>query len=123
MLAFETLESTARTYDRVMTYWETQRQQVVMPVQVLRYEDMAQDLRAGRAGDGRPGPGMEAGPGRFCPQAATRGRRINTPSYAQVTEPLHAGAVERWRRYRDHFTPPVLELLRPWVERYGYRLD
>ncbi|WP_225764686.1 sulfotransferase [Stenotrophomonas sp. Marseille-Q4652] len=40
VLAFENLDSTAWTYDRVMTYWETQRQRVVTPVHVLRYEDM-----------------------------------------------------------------------------------
>lgn len=124
VLAFGTLESTARTYDRVMTYWETQRQQVVTPVHVLRYEDMVQDLRA-QVEPVMAGLGLEWEPAQadFARQAATRGRRINTPSYAQVTEPLHAGAVERWRRYRDHFTAPVLGLLRPWVERYGYRLD
>jgi hypothetical protein len=44
---------------------------------------------------------------------------IATPSYAQVTEPVNRTAVGRWKNYRGHFEP-VLPLLRPWLDRFGY---
>ena len=46
-------------------------------------------------------------------------RFIGTPSYAQVTAPVNRAAVGRWRNYREHFEP-VLPLLRPWLDRFGY---
>ena len=44
---------------------------------------------------------------------------IATPSYAQVTQPVNAAAVGRWMNYREQFEP-VLPVLRPWLERFGY---
>lgn len=44
---------------------------------------------------------------------------IATPSYAQVTRPLSAAAVGRWANYREQFEP-VLPILKPWLERFGY---
>ncbi|HET7611361.1 MAG TPA: sulfotransferase [Rhodanobacteraceae bacterium] len=49
-----------------------------------------------------------------------RGKRfIATPSYAQVTQPVNSAAVGRWMHYREQFEP-VLPVLRPWIERFGY---
>ncbi len=53
------------------------------------------------------------------PAHARAKRFIATPSYAQVTEPIHRAAVGRWQHYREHFEP-ILPLLRPWLERFGY---
>jgi hypothetical protein len=44
---------------------------------------------------------------------------IATPSYAQVTQPVNAAAVGRWKNYREQFES-VLPVLRPWIERFGY---
>jgi hypothetical protein len=52
--------------------------------------------------------------------AAMRGI-ISTASYAQVTEPLYKRAAGRWQRYRKHLEP-VLPVLAPWAERYGYEI-
>ena len=55
-------------------------------------------------------------------QATARRRgHIGTPSYAQVTEPLHDRAAGRWARYRAQLAP-VLPILAPWAERMGYAL-
>lgn len=51
-------------------------------------------------------------------QATARGR-INTPSYAQVSQPLYSTSKERWRRYQTELAP-CKETLRPWIERYDY---
>jgi len=44
---------------------------------------------------------------------------IVTPTYDQVTEPLTARPVGRWKRYRKQLEP-VLPVLLPWAERLGY---
>ncbi|HUH31098.1 MAG TPA: sulfotransferase, partial [Rhodanobacter sp.] len=55
---------------------------------------------------------------RFAEHARAR-RFISTPSYAQVTEGVHRRAVGRWQHYREQFAP-VLPLLQPWLDRFGY---
>ena len=55
---------------------------------------------------------------RFAEHARAKGY-ISTPSYTQVTEGIHAKAVNRWHAYREHFEP-VLPILRPMMERLGY---
>src|SRR5690348_2347620 len=52
---------------------------------------------------------------------ARRKRFIATPSYAQVTQPVSTAAVGRWMHYREQFEP-VLPILRPWIERFGYQV-
>ena len=54
----------------------------------------------------------------FAARASAK-RFIATPSYAQVTQPVNSAAVGRWMNYREHFEP-VLPILRPWLERFGY---
>ena len=44
---------------------------------------------------------------------------VSTPSYAQVTEPVHQRSVGRWTPYRAHFKD-ALPLLAPYLERWGY---
>ena len=44
---------------------------------------------------------------------------IATPSSAQVIRGLTTDSVGQWRRYREQLAP-VLPILQPWIERYGY---
>jgi hypothetical protein len=46
---------------------------------------------------------------------------INTPSYAQVAEPLYDRSIGRWERYREQMQP-VLPILGPWAQRFGYEI-
>ena len=123
-MAFTSLDASARTYVAIMEWWEQQRTLVPAHVHVLRYEDMVADLpgqlSALMAFLSQP---MQEQQLAFAEHASTRSRRINTPSYSQVVQPLNAGAVGRWRSYRAHFSPQTLALLAPWVQRYGYTLD
>lgn len=61
----------------------------------------------------------DATPMRGFAEHAKRKQFIATPSYAQVTRPVNSAAVGRWTNYREHFEP-VLPVLRPWIERFGY---
>jgi hypothetical protein len=49
----------------------------------------------------------------------TRDRAIATPSGAQLARGLSAEGVGAWRRYAEQMAP-VLPLLQPWVQRFGY---
>jgi hypothetical protein len=48
-----------------------------------------------------------------------KGRNIRTPSARQVVRGLNAEGVARWRPYAPALAP-VLPILQPWVERFGY---
>ena len=50
---------------------------------------------------------------------AQRKGYIGTPSYAQVVQPVHGRAVDRWRAYARQLAPAVPEL-RPCLDRWGY---
>jgi hypothetical protein len=52
----------------------------------------------------------------FDKTARTRG--VTTASVAQVRQGLFSG-VGKWRRYARHLEP-VLPILQPWVERFGF---
>lgn len=48
--------------------------------------------------------------------------QVTTSSYHQVSEPLYRRSLGRWERYRDCFEP-LLPLLRPSAESFGYSLE
>jgi tetratricopeptide (TPR) repeat protein len=119
MAAFLDLTNAARLYDRSMTYWH--KCQEVFPVQVhrIRYEDLVADVE----GEIRPlleflGLPWDDRVLEHQKTATSRGL-IRTPSYAQVTEGIYKRASGRWERYRHHLEP-ILPILAPWVERFGY---
>lgn len=123
-LVFRSLETTAEAYAAVMEHWDSQISKMPMPVHVLRYEDLVVDFH------GQLDRIMNflslarvTAQDDFSVEAARRDRRINTPSYSQVIQPVNASAVGRWRRYRRHFDQRTLDLLRPWAERHGYSLE
>ena len=55
---------------------------------------------------------------------AARGRRgeVASASSAQIARGLFSDGAGQWRRYRDQMAP-VLPILAPWVERFGYPAD
>ena len=46
-------------------------------------------------------------------------RSISTPSSTQVARGLYNEGVGQWRRYSAELSP-VLPILRPWVQTFGY---
>lgn len=113
------LGSGARLYDRVMTLWQAYREILPIDVHSVRYEALVRDL------EGTIAPllaflGLDWDDGvRNYAETARQAARIVTPSYDQVTRDLYEDASGRWRRYRDHLEP-VLPVLLPWAERFGY---
>jgi hypothetical protein len=46
-------------------------------------------------------------------------RTIDTPSVAQVVQPIYRTAQGKWQKYR-RFLQPQLPLLESWVRAFGY---
>ena len=121
MRHFLTLESSADYYTAIMDVGIASMER--MPERVLRldYEALVDDTEAqAKRLCEFLGVEWEAGMLRFYDTA--KKRRINTPSYHQVVQPVYANARGRWRRYQSQLEP-VLDRLRPYVEYFGYPPD
>jgi tetratricopeptide (TPR) repeat protein len=119
MANFLTLETTAAFYTSAFGYWSKAATLLPGPVHAIIYEAMVaapeETLRPLFQSLGLPWDGSVL----LHPETARKRGVISTASYAQVTEPLYQRAVGRWERYRGHLAP-ILPMLHPWVERFGY---
>ncbi|WP_233840903.1 sulfotransferase [Dyella sp. 2HG41-7] len=119
MVLCSSLERLARGYVRAFEHWFDQVDVLAPRVMTWRYESVVAHFDENVKQLGRflaiddPTPMT-----RFAEHARHKGY-ISTPSYAQVTQGIHARAVQRWLAYRDMFEP-VLPILRPVMERLGY---
>lgn len=121
MSNFLRLEDAAALYDLSFRHWE--RANALFPVHAHRivYERLIEDTEA----EVRPlfdALGLEWHAEALDHTRTARSRGlITTASYSQVTEPIYKRAVGRWHRYREHLEP-VLPVLAPWAEKFGYTL-
>jgi tetratricopeptide (TPR) repeat protein len=113
------LETAARHYLLVMELVEHYRSAMTLRYLPIRYEDMVADQEAtvrrmldfiGEEFDER------------CLAFHENRRYARTASYAQVTEPLYADALWRYRHYRKELEP-VIPMLEGIIERLGYTVD
>lgn len=84
-----------------------------------RYESVVDDFEGAVTRLGRFLEVADASPFAGFAAHARDKQFIATPSYAQVTQPVNAAAVGRCTHYREQLEP-VLPILRPWLERFGY---
>lgn len=118
---FLSLESSAHTYRRVMDLWFRYRDNLPLQVHEIRYEQLVGDTPA-TLHSLLDFLGLKWADGLADHTAHARKRgRIYTPSYHQVIQPLYDKAINRWKRYQRHFGA-ALEILQPYVERFGYTL-
>jgi Flp pilus assembly protein TadD len=118
MQHFLSLEETARYYAAVMAVGADSVERLGRRVHRIRYEDVVADTE-GEARRLLDFLGLPWDPAVLDIQKTVRGKRINTPSYSQVSEPIYTRAKERWRRYEEQLQS-VLPALQPFVERFGY---
>ena len=116
-----TLEGAAAYYDVVMRLSEIYRGLLPLPQHLVRYENLVEDFDA-TAGAACAFLGLpwDEGMRDFAAKARTRG--ISTPSAAQVVRGLNREGQGTWRRYQEQMAP-VLPVLRPWVDAFGYPPD
>jgi tetratricopeptide (TPR) repeat protein len=119
MSNFVSLDTTAEFYDLSFAMWERAADLLQVEVHRVVYEEMIENPEAAL----RPiveGLGLDWRPEVIDHErtAASRGI-ITTASYDQVTQPLYRSSAGRWQKYRKHLEP-VLPVLRPWAEKFGY---
>ncbi len=121
MSNFLRLEDAAAFYDLTFGHWERARELFGLNVHTIIYERLVEDVEA----EVRPlfdFLGLEWRDEALDHQATAKKRGlITTASYAQVVEPIYKRAAGRWEGYRAHLEP-ILPVLRPWVEKFGYGL-
>ncbi|MEO9213906.1 MAG: sulfotransferase, partial [Caulobacteraceae bacterium] len=117
MSEFLTLEGTARYYDAVMALAEIYRAKLPLTVHTVHHEALVADFE-GKARAALEFIGVDWNPS--VHGFAERARAgANTPSAAQLSRGLNADGVGAWRRYALQLAP-ILPMLEPWVERFGY---
>jgi tetratricopeptide (TPR) repeat protein len=115
---FLTLESTARRYVRDIDAWLKFREILPSPWLEVRYEDTVDDLaREARRVLEFLGVGWEEGVLSY--RDRLRDRQVNSPTYEAVAKPVYRSAVGRWRYYEEYLAP-LLDMLKPYVESFGY---
>lgn len=119
MANFLDLGDAAAFYDIAMSLWYRARETLNLDVREIAYEDLVADQEATL----KPlvewlGLSWDDSLLDHQRTAADRGV-IVTPSYDQVTQPVHRRAAGRWRRYASHLKP-ILPTLDPWARRLGY---
>jgi tetratricopeptide (TPR) repeat protein len=116
--SFLDLGGTANFYANTMGFWQTLAPLMPVPCHEVRYEDMVADLesvaRKSLAFLGVPWDDRVLA---FHEHA--RKKRVISPTYADVTQPIYKRAQGRWRHYQKYLEPH-LEKLEPLVKAFGY---
>ncbi len=113
-----TLDGAAAYYDAVMALSDLYRGILPTAEHLVRYESLVEDFDgAARAACAFLDLEWDEGLRDFAEGARSRG--ISTPSAAQVAKGLNREGQGSWRRYREQMAP-VLPVLQPWVEAFGY---
>jgi len=121
MSNFLQLDTAAELYDLSIGNFTKASELVGLPVHRLVYEDLVEDQES-TLRDLVAFLGIPWSDEMLDHETTARARgRIKTASYAQVVEPIYRRSVGRWEHYRKHMAP-VLPLLAPWVEEFGYSL-
>jgi hypothetical protein len=115
---FLTLERTAKHYGDLMDIWLTVREWEGFAWLETRYESMVANLE----GEGRRvtefvGLSWHEGQARFYEKSRTK--QLYSPTYQDVTRPVYARSVGRWRAYEKHLAP-ILPVLEPYCRKLGY---
>jgi len=118
MRNFLTLSGTAELYAEVMQIGIRCQKRLDGRVQLIRYEALVDDLE-GEARRLCGFLGLDWEPAMLRFQDTAKKRRINTPSYHQVVQPVYTSARARWRHYQ-RYLEPELPRLQPFVDFFGY---
>ncbi len=115
---FTSLESTAEKLVRDLEFWFTFRRTTSLRWLEVQYERLVADpeTELRRVCDFLK---LEWSPAMLTFQDRLGQRSIQSPTYAQVREPISSRAIGRWKNYRAPFSAAE-EVLRPDCQRMGY---
>lgn len=115
-----TLTDAAHFYDRVMHLAEIYRSTLPLDLLECRHENLVSGFeRCVRSICAFIGMNWSETMRDF--DRSTRERVVRSPSAYQVRLGLHSEAIGQWRRYERELSP-IIPLLQPWIERFGYPL-
>lgn len=121
MVHFLELEDAAKLYDAVMGLWITYVNTFSVNLHVIKYEHLIDDFdKETKSLFNFLQIPWDQSVRDYISHAESKSR-IYTPSYHQVVEPLYTRSMYRWRKYVEPLRP-ILNVLRPHVERFGYDL-
>jgi Flp pilus assembly protein TadD len=116
--SFLSFERIAKHYASLMDVWLAVRDWEGFAWIETRYEDTVADLeKEGRRVTQFLGLDWVEEQARFYEHG--RKQRLFSPTYHQVTQPLNARPVGRWRRY-EKYLAPILPLLERYCRLFGY---
>ena len=119
MAKFLDLDDTVRFYIQVMEFWRGCCDALPLEMRELKYEDLVADFdRSIGAVLAFLELDWQDAVRAFYAGERARGY-VGSASYHQVTRPLYASAVGRWRHYREQLFPAV-EPLRDYPSHLGY---
>ena len=118
MTQFLNLEDTAKFYQTVMGLLLHYRDVLGIDMLTTRYEDIVDDFE-GTARRMLDYLGLGWDPAVLQYHRAAQTRRVYTPSYQAVTQPIYQRARGKWRAYAAQLHP-VLPRLDSLVRRFGY---
>lgn len=120
MANFLTLEDTAKTYRKTMQLWQKYVEVLPISYQSVRYEDLVDDTETqAKALINFLGFEWEEAILDHAKHAKTR--KINTPSYQQVTQPIYNSSRYRWKNYESHLNI-ISDDLKELIESFGYAI-
>jgi len=115
---FLTLEGTARFYAAVMRLAEIYREKIALDVFEVRHEALVDDFDGQtRALCDFMGLAWDEAMRRFSERSKIGA--ISTVSGSQIARGLNREGFGQWRRYAEQMAP-ILPILQPWVEKFGY---
>jgi len=121
MYEFCTLAGAAALYDAVMRLVDVYKTKLALPFHYVRHERVVEDLR-GEVGRVCDFIGIDWNDAMIDFAQTARRRRVRTPSASQVRRGLYGEGLGHWRNYATELAP-VMPLLTPWVEAFGYPAD
>ena len=116
-----TLEGAAAYYDATMRLLELYRSKLSLPFHEIRHEDIISDF----AGQTRAVCDfLEVDRNVVLTGYTERVQKsdLATPNAAQISRGIRREGMGQWRPYAEHMKP-VMPLLQPWVEKFGYGDD
>jgi tetratricopeptide (TPR) repeat protein len=117
-VCFLTLERTARRFANDMGVWRRLRELIASPHLELKYEDTVANLeREARRALGFLGLPWEESVLDY--RERLKQKAVGSPTYEAVSQPLYTRAIGRWKNYEE-FLQPILPILKPAVDMFGY---
>jgi hypothetical protein len=118
MAYFLDIQDTAQYYDAVMQVAARSIDQVNNPLHTLHYEDLVTgpELQLKSIVDFLE---FEWNDSMLEYRSLEGADTSNTPSYQQVSQPLHTRSIGKWQHYSKQLEPSV-SILQRWVNRLGY---